>query len=591
MPKHLLKELLQAIHGTTHRHPGISKMLQEIRQKYYYPGIAKHVKKWVEGCQICAKDKRVPNAAITPELLNLPEWDLGPEDAMQIDLLPNLPISGGYQTVMTAIDVFSRYLFAYPLIEATAANVAKVIIDIMTKHTYLPTTLITDKGSAFTSTILAETTAILGITLKCATTKHPQTIGKLERTHASLKTNLKMASGEYRRQWHKYLPLAVLNYNTTYHSSIGCEPSKVFHGRIPYNVLDHKLGNNPNKNSLPTTEFAEELQQRTQILIDQTKNNIMQSYLKYKEYYDRKAKAAPLQEKDYCFVLQPKADSQGSKIPFRDYRWTGPFVVQKVLPNNNYIVRRLNTNKTQILHRIRLKKFVPNAPLEDKYKEEKLQPDESIVIPQDDLYTISWEADFEYELFEPGKNDWTDAATRLPQGATSGDVDYYVTDNECSSEERNENDVIENEVRTSASDGHEMTSTRDESTAKPQNENNVTEDEIRTRTATSRDTLTTRDENDVNDYAANDEKRSETERPNTATSRDNRNFTDAPTHLPNENYDDVRNSPNRGEDNSVPGISDNGKNTENENETSSPRGGKYNLRPNPTPNYTDEYRY
>ena len=361
------------------------KCYRKFAKKNSYPGIAKHVKKRVEGCETCAKDKRVPNTVITPELLNLPEWDLGPEDAMQNDLLPILPTSGGYQTVMMAIDVFSRYLFAYPLIEATAANVAKVIFDIMTKHSYLPTIFITDKGSAFTSKIPEEITEILGITLKCATTKHPQTIGKLERTHASLKTNLKMASGEYRRQWHKYLPLAVLNYNTTYHSSIGCEPSKVFHGPIPYNVLDHKLGNIPNKNFLPTTEFAEELQQRTQVLIDQTKKNIMQSYLKYKEHYDRKAKATPLQEKDFCFVLQPRADTQGSKIPFRDFRWTGPFVVQNVLPNNNYIVRRLNTNKTQILHRIRLKKFVQNVPLEDKYKEEKLQPDESIIIPQDDL--------------------------------------------------------------------------------------------------------------------------------------------------------------------------------------------------------------
>ena len=246
LPKNLLKELLQAIHGTAHRHTGISKMLQKIRQKFYYPGTAKHVKKWVECCKTCARDKRVPNNTITPELLNLPEWDLGPQDAMNIDLLPNLPTSGGYQTVMTAIDVFSRYLFAYPLIEATATNVSKVIIDIMTKHSYLPATLITDKRSAFTSTIKAEITQILGITLNCATTKHPQTISKLERTHASLNSNLKMASGEYRRQWHKYLPLAVLNYNTTYHSSIGCEPSKVFHGRIPFNVLDHKLENNPN---------------------------------------------------------------------------------------------------------------------------------------------------------------------------------------------------------------------------------------------------------------------------------------------------------------------------------------------------------
>ena len=113
--------------------------------------MAKYVKKWVEGCEHCARDQRVPNATITPELLNLPEWDLGPEDAMQIDVLPNLPPSGGYENVLTAIDVFSRYLFAYFLTDASRINVAKVLIDIMTKHAYLPMTLITDKGTAFTS--------------------------------------------------------------------------------------------------------------------------------------------------------------------------------------------------------------------------------------------------------------------------------------------------------------------------------------------------------------------------------------------------------------------------------------------------------
>ena len=113
-----------------------------------------------------------------------------------------------------------------------------------------------------------------------------------------------MASGAYRRQWHKYLPLAVSNYNTSYHSTLGCEPSRIFHGRIPYNILDHKLGLNPNPTILPTTDFAEEFQRRTQILLDNTKKNIMQSYLKYKEYYDRKAKASPLKQKKtivlYC---------------------------------------------------------------------------------------------------------------------------------------------------------------------------------------------------------------------------------------------------------------------------------------------------
>ena len=90
----------------------------------------------------------------------------------------------------------------------------------MTKHTYLLTTLITDKGTAFTSRLVAEIAQILGIQMKCSTTKHPQTIGKLEQTHASLKTNLKMASGDYRRQWNKCLPLDVINYNTTFHATL-----------------------------------------------------------------------------------------------------------------------------------------------------------------------------------------------------------------------------------------------------------------------------------------------------------------------------------------------------------------------------------
>ena len=394
LPKHLVSELLESLHGKTNKRPGVFKMLKEIRQKYYYQGIAKLVKKWVQGCETCIKDKRIPNSSITPELFNLPEGDLGPEDAMQIDLLPNLPPSGGYENIITAMDVFSRYLFAYPVTDAAATNTAKVLIDIMTKHTYLPTTLITHKGTAFTFKLVAEIAQILGIQVKCATTKHPQTIGKLERLHASLKTNLKMASGDYRRQWHKYLPLAVLNYNTTYHATLGCEPSRIFHGRIPYNILDHKLGLNPNPKVLPTTDFADEFQRRTQILLDNTKKNIMQSYLKYKEYYDRKAKAAPLKQNDYCFILQPIADHQGSKIPFREYRWTGPYIVEKVLPKENYIVRKLNSNKTQILHRIRLRKYEPNTVLQDIRQEGNLQPDDGIVIPQDDLYVITWETEY-----------------------------------------------------------------------------------------------------------------------------------------------------------------------------------------------------
>ena len=203
LPGQLLKVLLQSLHGTAGKHPRISKVMREIRQMYYFPSFATYVRNWVRDCEICIQDKRINITRIIPELIHIPEWDLGPEDLMQIDLLPELPPSGGYENIITAIDVFSRYAFAYPVSNPTAVNTAKVIIEIMTRHAYLPTLIITDKGSVFISQVIHEVAEVLGRNLKHATTKHAQTIGVLERAHATIKTYLKMASGEYRKQWHK----------------------------------------------------------------------------------------------------------------------------------------------------------------------------------------------------------------------------------------------------------------------------------------------------------------------------------------------------------------------------------------------------
>ena len=95
-------------------------MVQEIREKYYFPSIATYVKNWVRDCEIFLQEKRINNTRITPELFQIPEWDLGPEDLMHIDQLPELPPRRGYEKIVTAIDVVSRYTFAYPVSNPTA---------------------------------------------------------------------------------------------------------------------------------------------------------------------------------------------------------------------------------------------------------------------------------------------------------------------------------------------------------------------------------------------------------------------------------------------------------------------------------------
>ena len=163
-------------------------MIQEAGKKYYYPCIAEYIKKWVTNCQTCIQTKRINNDFLRTELLNCLVWDLGPEDFLQIDILPDLPPSGSYDHVITAIDVFWRYLFAYPVTRIFATAVSIVIMDILWKHSYLPTTIIRDLGIQFNAQVTHELAAVLGIELKHATLKHAQTIGLLERTHASVKS-------------------------------------------------------------------------------------------------------------------------------------------------------------------------------------------------------------------------------------------------------------------------------------------------------------------------------------------------------------------------------------------------------------------
>ena len=121
-------------------------------------------------------------------------------------------------------------------------NTERVFIDIFTRHAFLNTLIITEKGSLCVAEFVHEIAEKLGFNLKHGTTEHARTIGVLERAHATIKISLKMASSEYRKQRHKHLPIAFLNYNTTYHCSVDFEPGRVFRGRVQHSFLDDILG-------------------------------------------------------------------------------------------------------------------------------------------------------------------------------------------------------------------------------------------------------------------------------------------------------------------------------------------------------------
>ena len=212
------------------------------------------------------------------------------------------------------------------------------------------------------------------------------------------------------------MAIATLNYNTSYHSALGCKPSRVFHGRIPYNVLGLKFDIRSERQSTATTNLGEDIVHKTQQIKETVSRNLLQSYKRYKQFYDKKAKAHPLHVNEYCYALHPRANTQSTKIPSKEYLWAGPYIVVKVLPNNNYLIRKLQTNHTQILHRFRLKPCPTDKTLPEKHVLPKdYIPDKELDVFHDDLYAQAWQSDSEELAETPSTSFQTEPTIAIPE--------------------------------------------------------------------------------------------------------------------------------------------------------------------------------
>ena len=83
-------------------------------------------------CEQCITETRIDRSLtrLSPQKPN--KHITAPESAMQVDLVPEIPPAGGYENIVTAMDVFSRYLFACLTSNQDAKTIAKVLMNIMT---------------------------------------------------------------------------------------------------------------------------------------------------------------------------------------------------------------------------------------------------------------------------------------------------------------------------------------------------------------------------------------------------------------------------------------------------------------------------
>ena len=267
--------------------------------------------------------------------------------------------------MLTAIDVFTKYLFAVPLTNVRADTIAQELTSIFLRHGYLTKTMLSDLGTSYVPELLHELTKLLEIHLEHASLKHPKTVGVVERPHSALKRILKMNFNEQWNDWLKYVQLATFIHNTSYHSAIGCSPTVHFHGPEPIKQLELRFNNTLIERFSPNSEYVIALQDAKNKKLSETKFKLTEIYNKYRDYYDCKAEAKPLALFSYCLLLNPKLTTQSEFASQSLPIWLPLYRVEKILINSNYIIREIDANYTQCVHRIRLRPVTPQDRIDD----------------------------------------------------------------------------------------------------------------------------------------------------------------------------------------------------------------------------------
>ena len=184
--------------------------------------------------------------------------------------------------------------------------------------------------------------------------------------------------------------------------------AKFFKAVFPTTSWIKKLGVRPQQQPIHTSQIAQDVLDQTEMIHQDVPKTAMQAYIKYKAFYDKEVHASKLKKADYLYVLQPKADYQGSRFPLTEFRWIGPYIIEKVLPNNNYLVREIGINRTQVLHRMRMRQFTTHQPpAYIRSTRKKWKPDPKVSIKHDDLIGRAWECENEQPIFDAKNNNAT----------------------------------------------------------------------------------------------------------------------------------------------------------------------------------------
>ena len=204
-------------------HFGIRKTISLISRDFWWPSLHSDVKEYIRSCDTCARSKESrhkPYGFLNP--LDIPNK---PWYSISLDFITDLPISNGFSCILVVIDRFTKmgHFIPFPKVPSATDTASAFMINIFRLHG-LPTEILSDRGTQFTSKFWTAICKSLNITMKLASPFHHQTNGLTERVNSVVEQYLRCFSNFKGTDWKKFLKLAEFSYNNAIQESAKQSP-------------------------------------------------------------------------------------------------------------------------------------------------------------------------------------------------------------------------------------------------------------------------------------------------------------------------------------------------------------------------------
>ena len=200
VPESFVPEVLRGIHDSPFAgHLGVTRTLDRIRERFYWPGMRESVEPHIRECSACAQGKDAPNTNKAP----LRSIEVGePFSFWAMDLMGPFPETArGNRHISVVMDHFTKWCEAIPTKEQKASTVAPILVNRIFSRFGPPAVLHSDQGANFKSNLMHHICDVMGITKTRTTAYPPSGDGQVERQNCTLQGMLSAFVSKHTDDW------------------------------------------------------------------------------------------------------------------------------------------------------------------------------------------------------------------------------------------------------------------------------------------------------------------------------------------------------------------------------------------------------